>query len=308
MPSNGSYGEAMGPGVWITNFCIPLPTGQGTRVQPFTSHAAWPLGHQAGAHAHPITPQLTDVSLDDLDPCLLRDQRTWVPPTVTTLPISATALGNAYNFDGQSFAYSLRPNPEPQPRPPHAVDRSPAIDASPRRNSKATAVLQSAARTWVPPAITVLPISATAMYTGSSSDSQWPVSAYGGSAPLEPEPRPPHRVDRTQAMDALASAPADSKAVAALDRRAWVPPAVTTLPISATAITAGFSQDSIAGMPTTTIIAPRPPAKAPRTSEEHPPIQHPGAQAHSITPQRTDVSLDDVYGCLLRGSVEVGAA
>jgi hypothetical protein len=169
------------------------------------------------------------------------DQRTWVPPAMTKLLISATALGNAYNFDGQSFAYGLRPNPEPQPRPPLLAGRLPASDAL---HSVVRSQLDQ--RTWVPPAVTRLPISATANWRSYGFDGQ--VLSYGLRPDPEPQPRPPRPVDRLQGLsDAPHSTPPEGKAVSPweFDQRTWVPPAMTTLPIGATANGVGAFSDGM---------------------------------------------------------------
>lgn len=99
-------------------------------------------------------------------------QRTWVPPALTALSLSATSNVSGPDADMISPTFGHGPRgirPDPQPRPPRShsprpVDHLPVIsDASPSPppGGKAGVAPELEQRTWVPPAVTTLRVSAT---------------------------------------------------------------------------------------------------------------------------------------------------
>lgn len=81
-------------------------------------------------------------------------------------------------------------------------------------------------RSWVPPAMTVLPLRATAQATGMGFD-------FGIGAiviPFNPgRAQPAEEIQKPLSASRFASA--GNSSAPPPDRRAWVPPAVTKLPI-----------------------------------------------------------------------------
>lgn len=199
------------------------------------------------------TTYLADPDLPQLRPMLLcapldskaavaseLNRPTWVPPAMTKLPISATAVGmSGINSDGPWWTYSgVKSNPEPQPHPPRPIGRllgtSDALDSA-RPEIEAAVASEMGQQTWVPPAVTRLPLNATAGSSGIGYDYAGEQIPYRPDP--EPQPRPPRPIDRLSGIsDALHSEPAGGKAgvPSELDPRIWVPPAMITLPISAT--------------------------------------------------------------------------
>jgi hypothetical protein len=86
---------------------------------------------------------------------------------------------------------------------------------------------------WTPPAISTLPVAATA--AGNYQDPDFTIP---NLLPQPPPPRAPRAVGRSPMSRDLSSASPDRKAASDLDERIWVPPAVTMLPIAATSRTA----------------------------------------------------------------------
>jgi hypothetical protein len=177
----------------------------------------------------PRPPHLVDRMRSTLDAAATSEsyQKTWVPPALSALPISATALGNAYKMDGVSFAYGVRSNPEPQPRPPRPVDRLPVMSDASQSGSPDKEAVVCSGRTWVPPAVAALLFSATANTFGPGGDAIAPN--------YRSRPQPQHRAPGAASGGRLSGdrpAPLPSK----VDLRSWVPPAVTLLPVSATAV------------------------------------------------------------------------
>jgi hypothetical protein len=155
---------------------------------------------------------------------------TWAPPAVvSTLPVMSTTAGNARDPD--HVIPSLLP-PGQLPRPASAIDRSPMSGAFPPAslNRKLAAPSELNQRIWTPPAVSTLPLTATA--AGNYQDPDFTIP---NLLPQLPPPRAPRAVDRSSMPGAFPTASPDRKAAVAsdLDQRIWAPPAVTTLPISA---------------------------------------------------------------------------
>jgi len=211
-------------------------TTDGMFVQPMSINPEMPLQppHQVVAPRPvdrlPVMPDAAHSASLDGNGTMLAKQ-TWTPPAATTSRIAATANSpmqptSDYNTIGGFIGGS-----SPQPQLPGPVDLvRPICDA-------ADVASTFEERTWTRPRVAVLSLNATAN-VAVSPDGDLISHGYMLTPDPQPQPRPPHPPGEFRASDVL-----KGRRRLTADKRSWLPPTITSLPIGLTTVGVDISID-----------------------------------------------------------------